>query len=99
MDDVEEPASSSPNRNVTHTNPHRLWQHAQDQHRSNLDGGYNAEMRKVGMSFYPPTKKLSPTTHKGKKLVSHWIYKPHLRAGLMPAVDGQHRTNSVVFLF
>lgn len=31
-------------------------------------------------------------------MMSHWVSKPHSRTGHSPAVDGQHKINSVTFV-
>lgn len=32
-------------------------------------------------------------------LVSHWMYQPHSRSGLCPAMIGQHKADSMIFVF
>jgi hypothetical protein len=41
--------------------------------------------------WQPLTKWFSP-------VVFHWIYKPDLRAGLMPSSNGTQQSNSILFL-
>ena len=62
-------------------------------------------MLRRGEGHHSPTKELSPVENcsQGKTWFSptafHWVYKPHLRAGLIPSSRWPTQINSSIFLF